>query len=176
MKLFHPRDAPPADVVARLPAGERVLSWADVAGGAVVLATPRGLWWPSPEGPREIGWHLVNRAVWQDGRLCVTEAEVLDDLLLVDRPELAAELSTPRDLPPTVRKRVDASVVRSEVHPVIGGSARFVARHVPGEDGVRWWARLESDTPDTDQVRSALTERLAALRAQWQEESGAAQR
>ncbi len=175
MGWFHRRDAPPADLVARLPGDERVVSWADVRGGGAVLATPSGLWWPEPGGVRLIGWHLVNKAVWQDGVLRVVEAEVVDDLLLLDLPQLAAELSTPRDLPPTVRKRVEANVVRSQVHPVIGGSARFVARRVPGEDGVRWWARLEEGTPDTEQVRSAISARLVLLRAQWDEESGLAQ-
>lgn len=176
MKLFARRDVPPADVVALLPRDERVVSWADVAGGAVVLATPRGLWWPSPDAHRLIGWQFVDKAVWQDGRLSVIEAEVVDDLLLVDRPAIAVELSKPRDLPPTVRKRIEANVVRSQVHPVLGGAARFVARHVPGQDGVRWWARLESGTPDTEQVRSAITTRLAILRAEWEEQGASAQR
>ena len=175
MGLFHRRDAPPAEVVDQLPPDERVVSWADVSGGGVVLASPAGLWWPEPGGIRLIGWHLVNKAVWHDGVLQVVEAEVVDDLLLVDLPQLAAELSTPRDLPPTVRKRVEANVVRSEVHPVLGGAARFVARRIPGEDGLHWWARLEDGTPDTEQVRSAVSARLALLRAQWDEENGLAQ-
>ena len=33
---------------------ERVVSFADVEGG-VVVATPRGLWWPFPGGMRRIG-------------------------------------------------------------------------------------------------------------------------
>ena len=53
----------------------------------------------------------------------------------------------PRDLPPVVRKRIETNVVRSEVLPVPGGSARFVARRIPGQDGLRWWARLEDGTP-----------------------------
>jgi hypothetical protein len=175
MKLFHRRDAPPAEVVATLPRDERILSWADVSGGGVVLASPAGLWWPEPDQQRLIPWHLVNRAVWQDGRLSVTEAEVVDDLLLADRPDVSADLANPRDLPPTVRKRVETNVVRSQVHPVPGGSARFVARRIPGADGLHWWARLEGRTPDTPHTRSAISERLAALRAQWESESGAAQ-
>lgn len=176
MKLFHRPDAPPAEVVAQLPREERIVSWADVAGGGVVLATPAGLWWPEPSAQRLIGWHLVNKAVWQDGRLQVTEGEVIDDLLLVDRPYVTAELDNPRDLPPTVRKRVEANVVHSQVERVLEGSARFVARRVPGTDGVRWWARLESGTPDTLQVRAAVSARLATLQAEWEQENGAAQR
>jgi hypothetical protein len=165
IRLFGRRDRPPPDVVAALPAGERVVSWADVAGGGVVMASPTGLWWPTPDGPRLIGWQLITKAAWQAGTMTVIEAEVVDDLLLVDREPVSAQLAVPRDLPPVVRKRVEANVVRSELVPIVGGSARFVARRVPGEDGLRWWARLEPGTPDTDQVRSAVSARLAILRS-----------
>jgi hypothetical protein len=170
MRLFHRRDAPPAAALAHLDAGERVVSWADTTSGDVVLATPRGLWWPAGDAPRLIGWQHVSKAVWRDGALTVTEAEIVDDLLLAERRPVSVELSVPRDLPPTVRKRVEANIVSSDVAPVPGGSARFVARRVPGEDGVRWWARLEPGTPDTDQVRSAVAAPVASLRADWERE------
>jgi hypothetical protein len=166
MKLFHRKEVPPADLVAQLPSDERVVSWADVRGGGVVLATSAGLWWPSEGGPRRIGWQYITKAVWQDGVLRVIEADVIDDLLLADRDPVAVELEVPRDLPPVVRKRIESNVVRSEVIAVIGGTARFVGRRIPGQDGLRWWARLEDGTPDTDQVRSAVAARLAMLRAQ----------
>lgn len=167
MALFSRRETPPADVLAQLPKGERVLSWADAAPGGVVLATPAGLWWPDGEGQRLIGWQFVDKAVWRDGVLTVVEAEVSEDLLLLDRPPLALELSRPRDLPPTVRKRVEANVVRSELHPVAGGAARLVARRVPGRDGVVWWARLEGGLGDSPIVRAEVRARLDALRAAW---------
>jgi hypothetical protein len=166
MWLFHRREAPPPDVVARLPRDERVVSWADAPGGRVVLATPSGLWWPADAGPRLIAWQHITKAVWRARTLSVTEADVVDDLLLLDRAPVVIELEVPRDLPPVVRKRVEANVVRSELIEVVGGAARFVARRIPGEDGVRWWARLEGGTPDTDQVRSAISARMAVLRAE----------
>lgn len=172
MALFHRRDAPPPEVVAQLPRTERVVSFADVAGGGVVLASPSGLWWPDGDAVRLIGWHRVNKARWQDRTLTVIESEIVDDLLLVDRAPVSVVLSTPRDLPPTVRKRVEANVVRSEVLSIMGGTARFVARRVPGQDGVRWWARLERGTPDTDQIRAAVSARLAILKAEWDTERG----
>ena len=169
MKLFRRREEPPAAALAQLPAGERVVSWADVAGG-VVIASPSGLWWPAPESAadelRLITWPHITKAIWRDGRLGVIEADVVDDLLLVDREPVWVEVSVPRDLPPTVRKRVEANVVQSHVHPVVGGAARFVARRVPGEDGVRWWARLEDGTPDLPEVRASVVERIALLRSE----------
>lgn len=167
MKLFSRREAPPAEVVAALPRDERVLSWADTDSGAAIIATPSGLWWPDADRPRMIGWQVVDKAVWRDGVLTVTEAEVVDDMLLVDRPPVTATLAKPRDLPPTVRKRVEANVVRSELLSVGGGAVRFVARRIPGRDGVVWWARLEPGTDDTEQLRSAISARLALLRAEW---------
>lgn len=166
MKLFHKRDEPPADVVASLPRDQRIVSWGDVQGGGVVLATPAGLWWPDADGPRLIGWQHITKAIWRDGRLAVIEADIVDDLLLVDRVPVAVELAVPRDLPPVVRKRVEANVVRSEVLAIAGGAARFVARRVPGQDGVTWWARLEDGTFDTPLIRAAVSARLAILRAE----------
>jgi hypothetical protein len=156
------RPQPPASVMQQLDADERVVSFADVDGG-VLVATPRGLWWPFPGGMRRIGWERVDKAVWTEGRLTVTEADLIDDVLLVDRPPISARVVTPRDLPPTVRKRVESSVVRSEIYPVPGGAARFVGRRIPGLDGVAWWVRLERGTRDTEATRAASTDRIDRL-------------
>lgn len=150
-----------------------MVSWADTADGHVVLATQRGLWWPEGDDLRLIGWQYVSKAVWRERILAVTEADVVEDLLMVDRPVVTVELSLPRNLPPTVRTRVEANIVRSEVVSVTGGLARFVARKVPGEDGLRWWARLDPGTPDTEQVRSAIAARLGRLRAEFEQERSA---
>jgi hypothetical protein len=168
MAILHRRETPPAAVLALLPNDERVISWADVASGGVVLATPRGLWWPGTDAPRLIGWEHVDKAVWRDGWLTVTEADVVDDLLLVERQPLSVQLSTARDLPITVRKRVEANVVRCELRALGGGAARFVARRIPGRDGVVWWVRLEG-LADTDQVRSQVSAHRAVLRAEGAE-------
>jgi hypothetical protein len=165
MAWFGRRERPPASLVALLDPDERVVSWADTADGAVVAATPRGVWWPFPSGPRRIPWELVDKAVWHDGELIVIEADLVDDLLLVDRPAVSAALVRPRDLPPTVRKRVEGNIVQRELVAVPGGSVRFVARRRPGIDGVTWWARLEPGTLETDEVRAAIRARVELLRA-----------
>jgi hypothetical protein len=110
-------------------------------------------------------WQHIDKVIWQDGRLFVIEADVVDDLLLVDRPPVSVALTKPRDLPPTVRKRVEANIVRTELVTVPGGSVRFVARRQPGRDGVTWWARLEPGTRDSAEVRSAVRARVAILQA-----------
>lgn len=167
MAVFHRRDAPPAEVRTQLPENERVVSWGEACTGDVVLATPRGLWWPDAEGLRLIGWERIDKVVWRDGRLTVVEADVINDLLLVDRPPMSVELSTPRDLPGTVRKRVESNIVRSELRAVGGGAARFVARRIPGRDGVVWWVRLERGLADSDRVRSQVSAECAVLRDEW---------
>lgn len=165
MGWFTRRERPPAEVVTVVPKDERIVSWADTAGGGVVAVTPTGLWWPDQDGLRCIPWPHIDKVIWQDGHLFVIEADVVDDLLLVDRPPVSVALAKPRDLPPTVRRRVEANIVRTELTSVPGGAVRFVARRQPGRDGVTWWARLEPGTPDSADLRSAVRARVAILRA-----------
>jgi hypothetical protein len=162
------REQPPAALLEHLEAHERVVSWADTDDGTVVAATPRGLWWPAADGgaPRLILWQHIDKAIWRDGRLVVTEADVVDDELLVDRPAVAAVLTRPRDLPPTVRKRVEANIVDRQLLQFAGAPVRFVARRLPGRDGVTWWAHLEPGTPDSAELRAAVRARLAVLRGE----------
>lgn len=164
MGMLNRREKPPADVLAALDPDERVLSWADTSGEDVVIATTLGLWWPGPAGRRRIAWQYVDKVVWQAEVMSVTEAEVEDDALLIERPAVHARITVPRDLPPVVRKRVEQNIVRTELVSVTGGAVRFVARKLPGRDGTMWWARLEPGTPDTASVRSAVRARLALLR------------
>lgn len=164
--MFGHRERAPKEMLAALGSDERLVSWALLDGGSAG-ATTRGLWLPSGQSYRRIGWELIDKAVWRDGVLTVTEAQLVDDLLLRDLPPVPLALVQPRDLPPTVRRRVEASVVRSEVLPVAGGAARFVARRVPGRDGVSWWARLEPGTADTPSVRESVRARRAQLATNW---------
>jgi hypothetical protein len=164
--LFGRRERPPRELLELLDRDERVVAWgtstgtSTASGAAHVLATPRGLWWPSPEGQRLIGWHRIDKATWRDGVLTVTEADVLDDLLLVDRAAVSIELDEPRHLPATVRQRVDANVVHTELLPVPGGAARVVARRIPGRDGLVWWARLEDGARDSEETRVAVRRQI----------------
>ncbi len=162
--MLRRSNKPIAHVERILDADDRVVSWA-VAGEEVVVASRLGLWWPSPDGPRKIGWHLIDKAVWDAGRLSVIEAEVVDDLFLVEHAPVSVEITVPRDLPPTVRKRVEASVAQSELLTLPGGSARLVARRIPGQDGVTWWARVTPGTPDGPQVRDVVEAAIGSLRA-----------
>jgi hypothetical protein len=166
MPRFGRAPRPPAELAALLDRDDRVVAWADTDEGSVVLASRFGLWWPFSSGPRRIGWQRVDKATWVDGVLRVTEADLVDDLLLVDREPVQAQLLVPRDLPPTVRKRVEATVVSSELVSGAGVAMRVVGRRVPGRDGVSWWARLEPGTPDTPETRLVVHDVLDARREQ----------
>ena len=165
MALFGRREQPPAELLALLGRDERVVSWADTSDASVIAATPLGLWWPFADGPRRMQWEHIDKVMWREGgEFTVIEADVIDDVLLVDRPAVTAVLATPRDLPPIVRKRVEGNIVKRELVSVPDGSVRFVARRRPGSDGVTWWAHLEAGTPDTPEVRAAIRARIALLR------------
>lgn len=170
VRIWGKREPVPAEVqaaVASVSRDDRVVSWADTPGGTVIAST-RGLFWPTYEGHRLIGWQWITKAVWVDDVLTVTEAELVDDLLLADRTPVRAMLTFPRDLPPTVRRRVEENIRHTEQVAVGGGTARLVARRIPGQDGLQWWARLEG-ADDTPAVRAAIKARLDRLAADHHE-------
>lgn len=173
----------PAAVRGLIGGDERVLAWAGPRDEPerYAVATNRGLWWPG-EKPRLMPWHLINKVVWSDGVLAVTEADVDDDLLLIDQPTETLRLDdpqpiTPRREPPApvvgdpaklakiIRQRVEGSVAQTQLVRLGEGAARVVARKVSGTDGWAWWARLEPGTPDTASVRATLATLIARLRA-----------
>lgn len=149
------RDPPPADAVSRLDADERVVSWAGAPGGAAVVATQRGLWLPAAgpgkAGPERLLWHLIGKAVWRDGALTVYPVDDVGDGVLADRPAVSVRLSEPRDLPPTVRTRVERSIAFTRHHrlPTSGG-VRVVGRRVAGLDGLAWQLAFDPGTDRDD--------------------------
>jgi hypothetical protein len=138
VRLFRRPERPPAEALPRLDPDERVVSWAPASGGAVV-ATPLGLWLPG--SPDRLPWHLIDKAVWRDGVLTLVPAEDRGDGVLVEQPARAVRLDTPRDIPQTVRVRVQKAIAFTRHHPVPGADrrgVRVVGRRVPGRDGVSW--------------------------------------
>lgn len=177
---------PPVAVRAIIGADERVLAWAGVreVDQRFVVATNRGLWWPD-ESARLILWHLINKVVWSDGVLAVTEADLDDDLVLIDQPPVTVRLDDPEPVAPVrdrgdhvavvgdpakltrmIRQRVEGSVAQTHLIRLGDGAARIVARKVSGTDGLAWWARLEPGTPDTVAVRDQIATLISGLRAE----------
>ena len=153
------RDRPPPEAVSELDPDDRLLSWA-IAPDGVVVASRRGVRLPDR---RFVPWHRIDKAVWRDGVLTLTEAvEVEPGVMEAGTPQRVS-LTEPRDLPVVVRTRVTRTVVSTTLHPLpAGGAIRVVARRVPGRDGLEWSLRYEAGADRTDPHVRAAGERLLA--------------
>ncbi len=165
MKLLERlrRDRPPTDVTAGLAQNDRLLSWATTDAGFVV-ASRRGLRLPDD---RFLAWHRIDKAVWRDGALALTEAVEVDPGVLEAQEPVTIVLTDVRNLPAVVQTRVTQSVAHSSRHTLpSGGAVRVVARRVVGQDGLEWSLRYESGADRTDpQDRAAAEQLLAETRA-----------
>jgi hypothetical protein len=164
------RVKPPAELRSQLAGGERLLALAE-DGPATIAASQFGLWLPADRSWRRIGWDDIVKATWSEAGFEVIEGRDCDGVVL-DQPPLRYRLTEPRNLPAVVRQRVEHSIARWEQVRVPGGSARLVARRRPGQDGLRWTARLDAGTPDSAQVREVLAGCLARARSALPEEAG----
>lgn len=172
MRLLGRRPRPPAEALAPLDRHERVASWASTVDGGVVVATPLGLWWPGTGGhaAERLPWHLIDKATWRDGTLTVTAAADSGDGVLTEQPPRAVRLAEPRDLPQTVRVRVQRAIGFTRHHTLpSGGGVRVVGRRVPGRDGLTW--QLVFD-PGVDRDDPAVRSHAAALVDQSRSEVG----
>jgi hypothetical protein len=160
-KLFR-RERPPAEAIRGLDLDERVLSWATLDDGSAAVATQRGLWLPGPGGVELVPWHLLDKAVWRNGTLTVTAAVDHGDGVLEELPARAVRLAVPRDLPPTVRARVQRSIGYTRHHPLRpGGGVYVVGRRVPGYDGLTWQLVFDPGTDRNDPLLRAQADLLA---------------
>lgn len=168
MRLFGRRERPPAEALARLDRDERVVSWATATaeeGGGAVLATPLGLWLPAAAG--RIPWHLIDKATWQGGVLSVVAARDSGDGVLAELPPRSVRIGIPRDLPHTVRVRVERTIASTRHYRLPGGGGvRVVGRRVPGQDGVSWQLVFDGGVdPDDPVVRGAAAEMVQQSRS-----------
>ena len=148
------RTKPPAELRRQLDGGERLLAVAD-DGPTAVAASQLGLWLPAEGAWRRVGWDDIVKATWSEMGLEIIEGRDEAGVVL-DQPARLYRLTEPRNLPSVVRDRVEHSIARWEQVRVPGGTARIVGRRRPGQDGLRWTARLDAGTPDSPQAREAL--------------------
>lgn len=160
-------DGTPAGFTGRLDAEESVAAWAECRTGGHVVATSLGLWVPTDDGPRRIGWHLVSKVTWGDGELVVIEADEEGTagaaVLLADRRPRRYPLVNPGKLPHAVHRRVTESIRSRHHRELPGGGAWFVQRKVPGRDGIVLQVRPDPGT-DQDAVRAVAEEVAAKIR------------
>jgi hypothetical protein len=166
MRLFARREKPPAEALARLDRDERVVAWGSTPDGGAVLATPLGLWLPGV--PDRLPWHLVDKAVWRDGTLTVTPAEDSGGGVLVELAPVSVRIAEPRDLPQTVRVRVQRAIAYTRHSPLpTGGGVRVVGRRVAGRDGLAWQRVYDRGVdPDDPAVREHTDRLLAQARSE----------
>ncbi|HEY7104484.1 MAG TPA: hypothetical protein VH573_22830 [Mycobacteriales bacterium] len=171
MRLFGKREKPPAEAVTRLDPDERVVSWAPTPSGAVV-ATPLGLWLPGV--PDRLPWHLIDKATWRSDTLTLISAVDAGDGVLVEQPPRAVRLEQPRDIPETVRARIEKAIAFTRHHPLPGSEGagvrrgvRVVGRRIPGQDGISWQLVFDPGVDrDDPAVRAAASAYVDQARAE----------
>ena len=160
-------DGTPPDFTGTLEKDESVAGAAGVRTGGHLVATSLGLWVPTDDGPRRIGWHLVSKVTWSDGELVLIEAEETgtsgEAVLLEDRPVRRYALVDPGRLPHAVHQRVTGSIRSRHHRELPGGGAWFVQRKVPGRDGIVLQVRADPGT-DQDSVRAVAAEVAEKIR------------
>ncbi|MDT7725958.1 MAG: hypothetical protein QOI21_2534 [Actinomycetota bacterium] len=159
-------DRLPEGFPGTLDRGEDVLGVAEVAGGGHLIVTQLGLWIPTPDGARRVGWHLVAKAAWADGVFTLTEAEEARKagkaVILADRAPVRFTLEAPARVPLLVRQRVDGSIRSRYRKELMPGGAWFVWRKVPGTDTVVLQVRPDAGT-DLDVVAAIASEASAKM-------------
>ena len=160
-------DGTPPGFTGTLAAQESVVVSAQCRTGGYLVATSLGLWVPTDDGPRRVGWHLISKVTWGNGELVVIEAdetgEAGDAVLLTDRSPRRYPLADAGKLPDAVHRRVTGSIRSRHHRDLPGGGAWFVQRKVPGRDGIVLQVRPDRGT-DQDTVRAVATEVAAKIR------------
>jgi hypothetical protein len=160
-------DGTPPGFTGTLEAEESVVAWAACRTGGHLVVTSLGLWLPTDDGPRRVGWHLLSKVTWSGGELVVIEADETgtagDAVLLADRPPKRYALVDPGKLPHAVHRRVTESIRSRHHRDLPGGGAWFVQRKVPGRDGIVLQVRPDQGT-DEDAVRVVAVEVAARIR------------
>jgi hypothetical protein len=151
---------------------ERVLAWGAIArDGGWLVATSRGLRTVAAGGTDDVlRWHEVGRARWLSGEagggtFAVTPLAEVEPGVQARQPERRYVLIDSGDLPATVRRRVDETVVASQRAPLPGGGGvLLVARRIPGQPAREWTVVFDDDADRSDPAaRAAAQEKLADL-------------
>jgi hypothetical protein len=140
---------------------ENVVASAVLRGSGFLFATSLGLWVPSEDGPRRVGWHMISKVTWGNGALELIEAHETgtagEAVLLADQRPARFVLERAGKLPDVVHVRVNGSIRSRHRRELPGGGAWFVQRKVPGRDGIVLQVRPDPGT-DPEAVRRVATE------------------
>ena len=151
---------------------ERVLAWgALVREGGWLVATSRGLCTVRADGTTAddvLRWHEIGHAKWSagadgGGSFAVTPLAEVEPGVQARQPVRRYVLADAGDLPATVRRRVDETVLASQRASLPGGGGvLLVARRIPGQPVREWTVVFDDDADRTDEVsREAARQKLA---------------
>jgi hypothetical protein len=163
-----------AVAAASVEVDERVLAWGELVAGGWLVATSRGLRVvPADPATATTGdvlpWHEVAGATWAaagaGGTFTVTPLAEVEPGVQTRQPARRFVLTDAGDLPATVRRRVDETVVASQRAPLPNGAgALLVARRVPGQPGREWTVVFDDDADRADpEAREVARQKLAEL-------------
>ena len=151
---------------------ERILAWGVLAGDeGWLVATSRGLRTIDPAAQAQdlLRWHEVALARWTSqspgGTFQVTPLVEAEPGVQTRRPVRRFVLADAGELPATVRRRVDETVVASRRVPLPnGGGVLLVARRVPGRPGREWTVVFDDDADRADpDARELARQKLAEV-------------
>jgi hypothetical protein len=151
---------------------ERILAWGVLRGDEGWLAaTSRGLRTIDPAGEAQelLRWHEIALARWTSqapgGNFQVTTLAEVEPGVQTRQPSRRFVLADAGDLPATVRRRVDETVVASQRAPLPnGGGVLLVARRIPGQPGREWTVVFDDDAARADpEAREVARKKLAEV-------------
>lgn len=165
MRRFSRSARPPAEVLAALSRGERVLAAAE-SEGRWIVGTRTALIVTDDEGVVRLPWEQVQGAEWnrEESKLRVTGVGEYGR----PRPSYAFALEDPRLLLQLVRERVTASIVLQRGVLVDGRRGfKVIGRRSPAGGPVSWMHEYdEGIDPDDPAVAALAEEALASARAE----------
>lgn len=161
---FQRRPAPPASALERLDGDERVLAWGTTSDDSAIVATTLGLWWT---GGERMLWNLITHVSWSGATLTVTSAVEVEPSVLENQPVASVRLIEARTLPEVVEQRFYSSRSHTARHRLPGGGGVIVvARRVPGQDGLTWYAVYDEPAQRHDpDAREEVARLLDAARS-----------
>lgn len=175
-RFARPPEAVRVAVLASADPDERVLAWGTLAQEeGWLVATSRGLSMvprevTSVEDSAVLPWHEIAEARWSatpdgGGTFTVTALVEVEPGVQARQPQQRFVVTDAGDLPATVRRRVDQTVVASQRSPLPGGGGvLLVARRIPGQPGREWTVVFDDDERRSDPAaREAARQKLADL-------------
>jgi hypothetical protein len=119
---------------------------------------------PVDSATAAIGWDTFIRANWNEPMLDI----VVQPASGAEPMSRSITLPEPGHVPEAVRDRVTTSIVASTHIPLVGDKgARFIARRVDSDSGLRWSVVFDAGLDSTDpKLRDLAVVELAALREQ----------